>query len=127
MTTNTVSITDDVARTIIFTTNDSEITRRINPNLVHNFIDIVTLNITGQQTPASAGEFIITFRSSSGSGFQTISDNGTIQANTTGGTGQADGISVSASFASNPHEIKIVPNGVLGVSDYTVTIRQNLT
>lgn len=126
MTTNTVSITDDVGRTILFTADDQDITNRIDPNLVHNFIDIVTLN-AGIQTPGTAGEFVCTFRPSDGSGFQAITDNGTIQAITTGGTGQADGISTPASFASNPHQIKIIPSGVLGVTDYTVTVRQNLT
>lgn len=127
MTTRQVDKTALVADTIIFTTIDTVVPDLINPSLAHNFVDIVSLDGSGNPVVPASGSYSIFVKTSEGSGFQSITDNGTIAANLTGGDAATDGTPISASFGSNAFEIKVVPATIVGAVSYKVTVRQNLT
>jgi len=127
MSINYVDKTALVAQTILFTTTDPLVPDRLDIDLTHNFVDIVSLDGSGNPVVPSSGSYSIFVKTSEGSGFQSISDNGTIAANLTGGDAAADGTPIVASFGSNAFEVKVVPATIVGAVSYKVTVRQNLT
>ncbi|MCJ8293402.1 MAG: hypothetical protein MJK15_03265 [Colwellia sp.] len=126
MSINYTDKTQAVGQTALFTTVDIILPDRIDVGLVHNFIDIVSLDGVLAPVVPSSGTYSIYVKTSEDGGFQAITD-GVINATLTGGDASADGVPVTASFASNALEIKIVPDTIVGAVSYKVTIRQNLT
>jgi hypothetical protein len=100
----------------------------ITPTLVHNFVDVVSLDgLDGSPVTPTAGTYEITVQDMNDGGFKSITDNGSLDATKTGGTGLADGVQIGASFLSNPVAIKIVPTGVDVAVAYRVSIKQNVS
>jgi hypothetical protein len=100
----------------------------ITPTLVHNFVDVVSLDgLDGSPVTPTAGTYEITVQDMNDGGFKSITDNGSLDATKTGGTGLADGVQIGASFLGNPVAIKIVPTGVDVAVAYRVSIKQNVS
>ena len=127
MTTRTISKESIVSVNTLFTVDDPIKTDQLAPNLVHNFVHIVSLDGLGDPVTPASGSYSIFVKPSKDNGFQSITDNGTIDATLTGGNSSADGVAISASYSSNSHEVKVVPDSIVGAVSYRVTIRQNLT
>ncbi len=116
-----------VGAEVLFTSDDVEAITRIDPNLVRNFVDIISLDgLDGSPVTPSSGDYNIFVKTDAEGGFKSLSDNGTLSALLTGGNTLADGVEEGASFAANPLEIKVVPATIAGAVAYRVTITQNL-
>jgi hypothetical protein len=83
--------------------------------------------LDGSPATPTAGTYEITVQDMNDGGYKSISDNGSLDATKTGGTGLADGVQVGASFLGNPLAIKIVPTGVDVAAAYRVTVKQNVS
>lgn len=113
---------------LFITVNTDPLPEIIDPNLVHNFVDITSLDgLGGDPVTPSSGDFNIFVETVPNGGFHALSDNGTISAALTGGSSIVDGTPIRASFAANPNRIKIVPVAVVGAVAYRVSVTQNLT
>lgn len=92
----------------------------------YNFIFIVSLDgIGGSPVVPTTGTFKIYVRLVRDGGFHSLTDNGTINADLTGGSSMADGKEKRSSFNGNPYAIKVVPSGVDVAGAYRVTVLQN--
>ena len=113
---------------IILTSDVGGEIHRINPNITHNFIDIISLDgLGGNPVIPTTGTYEIFVSTTKGGGFKSLTDNGSLSAALTGGSALADGVAQGASFEANPYSIKIVPTGVDVAIAYEVHVRQNLT
>ena len=120
-----IELTGLVGNEVIFT--DGSGINQLDPNLPHNFVDIVSLDAQGEPVTPGAGTYTITVQDFREGGFKTVADGGTVTAAETGGTTLVDGVQCSASFRANPLSVKVVPAGVTVAVSYRVSIRQNLT
>jgi hypothetical protein len=113
---------------IVFSSESTIEHERVDSNYPHNFISITSLSaIEGVHATPTAGVYNIYVKTSKSSGYESILDNGEVDARLTGGDGLADGESISASFDGNPYAVKVVPVGVDVALAYEVNITQNVT
>jgi len=129
MATNNAELQAVVAEEIIFNSDDSvDAVIQINPNMAHNFVNIVSLDgLDGSPVVPASGEYNIFVETMPDGGFQGLKDGGVISAVNTGGTAGVDGDQVISSFEGNPIRIKIVPDSIVGAVAYRVYIKQNAT
>ena len=127
MTTKRAKKTALIGESILFTVDDPVFINRIDPNLSHNFVDVVSLDGAGNPVTPAAGDYMIYVKTNADGGFKALTDGGSLNAALTGGDSMADGLPVGASFGQNPIEIKVVPVGVDVALAYRVLIIQNLT
>jgi len=115
-----------VGATIIFDQNDDEIDR-IDPNFVHNFVDVISLTAGGVPVAPAAGTYTVYVQTEADGGFKLIADptGGQIDATKTGGSALANGLQIGASFVGNPNAIRVVPAGVSTAINYRVVVKQN--
>ena len=98
------------------------------PDHPHCFIDVVSLDaIDGNPVQPGAGNYLIYIESAPNAGFQSISDNGTLDATKTGGGTTTDGTVLGASFNGPVNRIKIKVSGVTTATHARVIVTQNLT
>lgn len=127
MTINFVSKEALVGASIEFTTDDNELPNKISLQLTHNFIEIISLNASGNPVMPTSGFYKIYVKTAPNGAYYSIKNNGTILARKTAGNLLSDGEGQASSFSANPYSIKIVPTGIIGANSYRVDIRQNLT
>ena len=127
MSINTTEKENLVTINTLFSYQDESVKDRIKIGLAHTFIDIVSLDAEGLPVTPSAGTYSVYVKTTEMGGFKSVTDNGTINANLTGGSTLGDGVEIGASFSGNPLEIKVVPDSIVGAVSYKVSINQNLT
>jgi len=109
---------------MLFLESDPEVVR-VRPDFARTYLDIVTTDASGAPVTPSTGTYTVYAKTADDDmGFQTLQDQGTVQAITTGGSSMPDGQGVQSSFSGNPVAVKVVPSGVdVGVG-YKVVITQ---
>lgn len=113
-----------IAETITFTPETSD--DKLDPNLINNYIDVISLDgLGGSVVTPTAGTYEITYKTDENGGFKSITDNGSLAATKTGGSGLADGVAEGASFVGLPIAIKIVPTSTDVAVAYRVFIKQS--
>lgn len=123
MATKRIDKTDVIANDITFTQADSEVDSP-SPSFINNFVEVVSLDGSGDPIVPSAGTYDVFYKTESNGGFYTPATNPSLTAAQTGGSASTDGLVVATEFRDLPKEIKVEPNGITGVVSYTVFVRQ---
>jgi len=113
-----------IGQTILFNAESDNEFESISPSFAYNLIDIVSLDaIEGNPLTPTQVQYDIYVQTDIDAGFKIVSDNGSINAKTTGGSSLADGIQEGAVFIGVPLAIKIIPKNV-NAPAYRVFIKQ---
>ena len=97
----------------VFTSDAADEKDRLNPNLLNNQIEIVSLDVQdGVPAEPTTGDYTIGVRQVKDGNLRTIQDTPVVPAPLTGGSAIAAGTGVSSSFYGSPIEIEITPDSV---------------
>ena len=98
---------------------------KIRADLPRNFVNIISLDGSdGNPVAPGAGVYNTFVEAVPGSGFQSVADNGTLDATKTGGNSITDGTVLAASFVGPVNRIKVVQTGVTTATHAKITIQQ---
>ncbi len=114
-----------IAQEALFTIQNSNLAESLSPTLSFNWVNVVSLDASGDPVIPSAGEYLVYVKTSDNTGFERV--NRPIRASKTGGSLMPDGNELGAFYGATLQEIKVVPNGVVGVDSYEVHVRQAKT
>jgi len=120
---NVVNKITDINTNTLFTTTDQLLPDRLLNNLSFNWINVVSLDVNNNPIKPTAGNYFIYVKTSSNTGFEKADK--PINFHQAGGSSMVDGHEKGSFYGAIVEQIKIIPAGIVGATNYQVHVRQS--